>query len=156
MYPNVLPEGLVCRLQSFFHNIARLPFTILSTTPYIEFHLQREICNFPLMYPNIISIFSSEAYELVHHRLAGLGSKSHLLASSTRSRNICSKISFECDMIQELSAHMKLQNLMSSSTFHVQENTLSFPHLFLHIGSNLGCHLATNVGLPRFLDVNIH
>ena len=49
-----------------------------------------------------MSFFSSEACVLVHHRLAGLGSKSNLFASSIRSLSICSMCSFEWDMIQKL------------------------------------------------------
>ena len=51
-----------------------------------------------------MSLFSSESHVFVHHRLAGSGSRSHLLASSIRSRGICSIFSFECDMIQKLSS----------------------------------------------------
>ena len=55
-----------------------------------------------------MSHLSSGSYVLVHHRFAGLGTRSHLLASSITSRSICSRFFLECVMIQKLSAHMKL------------------------------------------------
>ena len=85
-YQNVLPEGLVCRLHSLFCSIVRCPLTIHSTTQYLDGKCVASTC---LSTTNL------------------LVSRSHLLASSIRSRDICSKISFECDMIQKMSAHIK-------------------------------------------------
>ena len=72
---------------SLFHSVARFPLTIHCTSQHPEFQTFKV--------PGIIISFSSEAYVLVHCRLAGLGSRSILSASSMRSFSICSWCSFE-------------------------------------------------------------
>ena len=79
-----------------------------------------------------MSIFTSDFFVLVHHRLAGLGPTSHLFASSIRSRSICSRFSFD---------RHEAAYLMCSFTFKVHEGTHSFLHpFFFHTSQNLSGH----------------
>ena len=100
------PESLICRLHAFFHTVARFPLTIHHTSQYSEFVFKRE---FDAGFRESCPPSLQKRMVLVHHRLTGLGSKSTFAASSMRSKNICSKCFSEWNMIQKLSAHMKLQ-----------------------------------------------
>ena len=53
----------------------------------------------------VMSSIISWAQVLVHQRLAGFGSKSHLSASLINSLIICSRCVLESDMIHQLSVH---------------------------------------------------
>ena len=92
------------------------------------------ICSIQMRCPKIMSIFSSESYVLVHQRLAGLGTKFHLLASTTKSRNIHSKVFSSVWHDPEVVNPHEVANSMCSFTFEVQDNTNSFP---LHSSSTL-------------------
>ena len=71
VYENILPDCFFRGLYLFFSGVVRFSLTIHGVAQDLE----------PDVVHNIMSTFSSEACVLVHQRLAGLGTRSHLLAS---------------------------------------------------------------------------
>ena len=141
VYLDVFPKGFCCRLHTFFQSVACLPLNIHHTSHILNSSSKRNLQH-PFEVPRIISSSSSEAYVLVHHRLAGLGSKSTFAASSMKSFNICCKC-FLVGYDPEVVSPHKTAYLMHSSafSFYLQENSVSFLHpIFLHIGQDLGFH----------------
>ena len=89
VYENILPESLVCWLHSFFNGIVRFPLTIHGTPQYLDLLFKGKLVASRWVAPNHLN-----QNVRVHHRLAGLGTKFHLFASSIMSRNICSNFSY--------------------------------------------------------------
>ena len=122
------------------HSVARFFLTIHYTNP--EFVFKRNLLQ-PFDVP---SIFSSEAYVLVHHRLAGFGSRSTLPVSSMRSFNILLQVFFRVGYDPEVvSPHKAAQSILSSPSYPKETPFLFFIHSSLHNGQDLTRHFsATN------------
>ena len=116
--------------------------------------LQWRSCGIPLWCKSSCQTSPQDHTCPSHHKLIGLGTRSHLLTSSIMSHSICSRFLFECDIIQIFSAHMKLRR--NNRVIVLVSHPLIFP---LSVGSTTSFHSqrqTRHTHGPRDVDITFH